>query len=73
MVYFDKRQWANLTRGLKPTDKKPPKKRGVTLELTTLPWVEGGFVQIICPVGAPTIGPQGIVYCSGGLDVTLAA
>ena len=27
VVYFDKRQWANLTWGLKPTDKKPPRKR----------------------------------------------
>jgi protein associated with RNAse G/E len=30
IVYFDERQWANLTRGLKPTGQKPPRNNTLT-------------------------------------------
>lgn len=70
LVYFDKQQWANLTRGLKPTDEKPPR-RGVTLALTALPGREGGFVEIRCPVGGPITGAEGELRCGDPPDVEI--
>ena len=62
IVYFNEQQWAKLTRGLKPTDGKPPK-TGVRLALTTLPGVSGGFVEMRCPFVTKITGAEGEVRC----------
>jgi hypothetical protein len=63
IVYFDEKQWANLTRGLKPTNQKPPRNNTLTFTLTTLPGLGGGFVEIRCPVGGPITGADGELRC----------
>jgi hypothetical protein len=68
IVHFNERQWANLTRGLKPVDKRPPKS-GVQMILTTLPGLPGGFVEFRCPDGGPITGAEGQSRCGGKPDV----
>ena len=62
IVYFNEQQWANLTRGLKATDGKPPK-TGVRMTLMTFPGLAGGFIEIRCPVGGPITGAEGELRC----------
>jgi hypothetical protein len=68
IVYFDEKQWANLTRGLKPTKEEPPKSNTLTFTLTTLPGLPGGLVEIRCPVGGPITG-AGELRCGEKPDV----
>lgn len=70
IVYFDEKQWANLTRGLKPTDQEPPQNNSLTFTLTRLPGMEGGLVEIRCPVGGPITGAEGELRCGAkpGVD-----
>jgi hypothetical protein len=67
IVYFNREQWAKLTRGLKPTNERPPTK-GARLTLTTLPGVDGGFVEIHCPFVTPITGAEGEVRCGQKVD-----
>jgi hypothetical protein len=52
IVYFNEKQWANLTRNLKPLKGKPPKKT-MTLTLSELPGIPGGFGAFLCPTVCP--------------------
>jgi hypothetical protein len=69
IVHFDGKQWANLTRGLKPTSKQPPRSNNLTFILTTLPGLDGGLVEIRCPVGGPITGAEGELRCGKKPDV----
>ena len=69
IVYFDEKQWANLTRGLKPTDQEPLRNNTLTFTLTTLPVLRGGFVEIRCPVGGPITGAEGELRCGKKPDI----
>ena len=67
IVYFDGKEWANLTRNLKPTDQKPRRNNALTFTLSTLPGLEGGFVEIRCPVDQQGLitGADGRVWLPG--------
>lgn len=69
IVYFDEKQWANLTHGLKPTEQQPPQNNTLTFTLTTLPGLEGGLVEIRCPVGGPITGAEGELRCGDKPDI----
>jgi hypothetical protein len=69
LVYFNEKQWANLTRGLKPTVQAPPPDNTLTFTLTTLPGLDGGLVEIRCPVGGPITGAEGELRCGGKPNV----
>jgi hypothetical protein len=69
IVYFDEKQWANLTRGLKPSKEEPPAANTLTFTLTTLPGLAGGLVEIGCPVGGPITGAEGELRCGGKPNV----
>jgi hypothetical protein len=62
IIYFDEKQWANLTRGMKPVEGKAPEK-GVSLALSTLPGLPGGFAELHCPFNDPFTGKEGEVHC----------
>lgn len=63
IVYLDKGQWSNLTQDLKPVLSGAPPVDVLTLSLTTLPGVDGGFVELRCPVGDPITGAEGQLRC----------
>ena len=65
LIYFDKKQWANLTAGVKVNNGKPAKTESMTLSLITFPDFDGGFVEIRCPVGGPITGAEGELRCGG--------
>jgi hypothetical protein len=69
IVYFNEDQWANLTRGLKPTDSAPLPDDTLTFTLTTLPGLAGGLVEMRCPDGGPITGADGEMRCGGKPDV----
>lgn len=48
VIYFNEKQWTNLTHQLKPLDEKPPKQT-LTLTLSQLPDIPGGFGTLRCP------------------------
>ena len=65
LIYFDKKQWANLTAVVKVNHGKPAKKESLTFSLITFPDLNGGFVEIRCPVGGPIKGAEGELRCGG--------
>ena len=69
IVYFDEKQWASLTRGLKPSTEKPPK-TGAKMILTTLPGLSGWFVEFHCPIVTKITGAEGEVHCGEKHDTT---
>src|SRR5437868_7631609 len=72
IVYFDKKQWSNLTRGIEPSRGTVPSKT-VTLTLTDFPGVDGGFGEFGCPIecDGPLSGiGDGEVRCNCTGDVT---
>lgn len=48
IIYFNKKQWTSLMSNLAPTKGKPPEKT-LTLTLSELPDVPGGFGALKCP------------------------
>jgi len=69
IVHYNEKQWATLTRDLKPVNKTPPK-TGLQMILTTLPGLPGGLVEFRCPDGGPITGAEGQARCGGkpGVD-----
>jgi hypothetical protein len=62
IIYFDDKQWANLTRGMKPVAGKAST-TGVSLVLSTLPGLSGGLGELHCPFNEPITGQEGEVHC----------
>jgi hypothetical protein len=63
LIYFNEEQWNNLTAKAKPGNRKPNETESITLSLITLPDIDGGFVEIRCPVGGPITGAEGELRC----------
>jgi hypothetical protein len=73
IVYFDKAQWTNLTRRLRPSGGRPPR-TGLRIALTTLPGLDGGgLVEFRCPVGDAKAYSEGQLRCGDTPSIGPAA
>jgi hypothetical protein len=64
LIYFDKTQWSNLTRDLKP-ERGKLSSDCLTATLIEIPGQEGGLLEAACPIecSGPLSGGEGEVHC----------